>query len=107
MATTIYGKRRGHLFVAEWMEHRELSDEKLANRLGVDRVTVTRWRNQQHRLNPDKIAAIAVALDVDCAQLFRPPPPTAPPSIDALLRDAPTELQDTAADIVKRLVSHR
>ena len=62
MATTIYGKRRGHLFVAEWMEHRNLSDEKLANRLGVDRVTVTRWRNQQHRLNPEKIAAIAVPL---------------------------------------------
>jgi len=105
MVTTIYGKRRGHLFVAEWMEHRELSDEKLAGRLGVDRVTVTRWRNQQHRLNPDKIAAIAAALDIDCAQLFRPP--SARPSLDAPLRDAPAELQDTAADIVKRLVSHR
>jgi len=105
MATKIYGKRRGHLFVAEWMEHRELSDEKLANRLGVDRVTVTRWRNQQHRLNPDKIAAIAVALDLEPEALFRPP--SARPSLDALLRDAPAELQDTAADIVKRLVSHR
>jgi transcriptional regulator with XRE-family HTH domain len=105
MATTIYGKRRGHLFVAEWMEHRELSDEKLANRLGVDRVTVTRWRNQQHRLNPDKIAAIAVALDLEPEALFRPP--SGRPSLDALLRDAPAELQDTAADIVKRLVSHR
>ena len=105
MATTIYGKRRGHLFVAEWMEARNLTDEKLANRLGVDRVTVTRWRNKQHRLNPEKIAAISAALDLEPEELFRPP--SARPSLDVLLRDAPAELQDTAADIVKRLVNHR
>ena len=105
MATTIYGKRRGHLFVAEWMENRNLTDEKMAGRLGVDRVTVTRWRNQQHRLNPEKIAAIAVALDLEPEELFRPP--SARPSLDSLLRNAPADLQDTATDIVRRLVNRR
>jgi transcriptional regulator with XRE-family HTH domain len=105
MATTIYGKRRGHLFIAEWMETRNLTDEKMAGRLGVARETVTRWRNQQHRLNPEKIAAISAALDLEPEDLFRPP--SARPSLDILLRDAPDELQATAADIVKRLVNHR
>jgi transcriptional regulator with XRE-family HTH domain len=105
MDTTIYAKRRGHLFIAEWMQARNVTDEKLANRLGVDRVTVTRWRNQQHRLNPGKIAALAIAMGLEPEELFRPP--SARPSLDLLLRDAPAELQDTAADIVKRLVDHR
>jgi transcriptional regulator with XRE-family HTH domain len=84
------------------MEHRSVSDEKLANRLNVARETVTRWRNQQHRLNPGKIAALAAALDLEPEDLFRPP--TARPSLDSLVRDAPDELQNTVTDVVKRLV---
>lgn len=84
------------------MEHRGLSDEKLANRLGVARETVTRWRGQQHRLNPDKIAAIANALDCEPEDLWRPP---SRPSLDAMVKNATADMQATAADIVRRLVS--
>ena len=87
------------------MEARELSDEKLAGRLEVARETVTRWRGQQHRLNPDKIAALASALDLEPQQLWQPPPPEGRPSLDALVRNAPAELQEMAADIVRRLVN--
>lgn len=95
---------RRHLYIEEWMEHRGLGDEKLANRLEVARETVTRWRGQQHRLNPDKIAAIAKALDCEPEDLWRPP---SRPSLDALVKDATPELQATAADIVRRLVGGR
>lgn len=77
------------------MNHRGLSDEGLAAKLGVDRVTVTRYRNQQHRLNPDKQAAIAKALDIEPSELWYPP--TGRPSIDALLRGAPDEAVEKLA----------
>jgi transcriptional regulator with XRE-family HTH domain len=94
MVTRIRRGGRGHLYIEEWMAERGLSDERLAGRLGVARETVTRWRGQQHRLNPDKIAALASALDMEPQELWQPP---GRPSLDALVIDA--------ADIVRRLVS--
>jgi DNA-binding Xre family transcriptional regulator len=104
MVTKIRKSVRGHLYIEEWMEFRGLSDEKLANRIGVARETVTRWRGQQHRLNPGKMAAIASALDCEPEELWRPPER---PSLDAMVKNATEELQNTAADIVRRLVGGR
>lgn len=88
---------RHWLYIAEWMKERGLSDEKLAEKLGLARETVTRYRDQQHRLNTPKIARLAAALDLEPEQLWRPPNPNRP-SLDAMLRDAPDELvQDAAA----------
>lgn len=101
MATRIGQRRRAHLYIDEWMEKRGLSDEKLADRVGVARETVWRWRNQQHRLNPDKIAVLAEALDIEPQELWRPP---SRPSLDAIMKDASDDLHETAADIVARLV---
>jgi transcriptional regulator with XRE-family HTH domain len=101
MATTRIGqRRRAHLYVAEWMEHRGLSDEKLGNRLGVARETIWRWRTQQNRLNPDKIAGLASALEIEPEDLFRPPERV---SLDAIVKDYPDELRDQAAEIVRLL----
>lgn len=102
MVSRIGNKRRLHLYVREWMEHRGLSDEKVANRLGVARETVYRWRTEQHRLNPEKLAQLAHALDMEPQEFYRPPGQV---SIDAMLVGAPDDLRETAVDIVKRLVS--
>lgn len=101
MVTKIGQRRRAHLYITEWMAERGLSDDQLAGRLETDRTTIWRWRTQQHRLNPDKIAAIAFALDVEPAELFQPPGRR---SIDALISGASDDLQATAFDVVKRLV---
>jgi transcriptional regulator with XRE-family HTH domain len=103
MVARIHSHRRGYLFLKEWMEHRRLSDERLAGRLDVARETVTRWRNQQHRLNPDKIARLASALDIDPTELWRSP--AGPPSIDAMVRDVPEDVRSTAVDIVRTLIN--
>jgi transcriptional regulator with XRE-family HTH domain len=102
MVTRIRRGARQHLYIEEWMADRGLSDDKMAGRLDVARETVTRWRNQQHRLNPDKIAAIAKALDIEPEELWRPP---SRPSLDALVKDSPDDLLADAADIVRRLVA--
>lgn len=98
--------RRQHLYIQEWMQTKGLSDERLAGRLNVARETVTRYRSQQHRLNPDKIKAIADALDIAPEDLWRPPPDPNRPSIDAMLKEASDEavkkLAEVAAILLKK-----
>lgn len=100
MATRIRKGVRPHLYVTEWFENRGLNDEKVGARVGVDRATIFRWRKEQHRLNPDKIAALAKALDIEPQELWRPP---ARPSLDALVKDASDDVVSMAFDIVKRM----
>lgn len=101
MVTRIRRGARGHLYIKEWMAHRAVSPERLADRLGVARETVYRWLREQHRLDPGKLAQIASALDCEPMELWRLP---TDPSLDALVADAPAELRQTVTDVVRRLV---
>lgn len=84
------------------MAKREVDDKRLAGRLGVARETVTRYRGQPHRLNTEKLAQVAFALDLEPEDLWRHPDR---PSLDAMVKNAPDDLRATAADIVRRLVA--
>lgn len=96
MVTRLKGNARTHLYIDEWMAKLGLTDEILAGRMETNRVTMWRWRTQQHRLNPQKIAAIAAAMDLQPEQLWRLPDR---PSVDAILRDAPDEAVQRVADV--------
>lgn len=97
MVPSIGNKRARRLYLAEWMEHRGLDDERLAGRIGVERETVNRWRNYPARLSLPRIEEIAQALDCEPADLWRHPKQ---PSADALLRGAPDELQAKAVEMI-------
>ena len=101
MTEVIGQKRRLHLYIKEHRERMGLTQEQVGLRRGVSKGTVSRWETQQHRLNPEKIAAIADALGIEPDQLWRPP---GDESLDAMVKDAPDELRKTAIDIVRRLV---
>ncbi len=107
MVTRIRGKTRLHLYIEEWQAIRDLTDERLADRLGVARNTVWRWKNEQHRLNPEKIGAIAEALGLAPEELWHPPLPKSRPSLDRMVADTPDDVFETTMDIVKRLVQRR
>jgi transcriptional regulator with XRE-family HTH domain len=79
------------------MEKRGLSDERLAGRLDVERETVNRWRNYPQRLSLPRIEELAEALDLEPADLWRHPDR---PSADALLRDAPADVQIKAVEMI-------
>ncbi len=100
MVVRIGRRKPAHLYIAEWREHRGLTLDDMAGRLEVQRNTIWRWENEQKRLDPQKIANLAHALDLEPEELWRPPPGR---SIDALLKDASEELRNTAIDIVTRL----
>ena len=90
-----------HLFIAEWMAARDLSDQALGDKMGVPRQTVYRWRTQEHRLDARKMAEIAKALDVEQTDLWRAPSRR---SVDAMLSSAtPEQVQDTI-DFVDRFI---
>jgi transcriptional regulator with XRE-family HTH domain len=101
MVTRIGQRRRHHLYIKEHMDALGISDERAANRIGVARETVYRWRTEPTRLNPDKLAQLAEALDIEPQDFYRIP---GKPSLDAIVRDAPEEVRETAVDIVRRLV---
>src|SRR5258708_1138856 len=104
MATRIGQRRRAHLYIKEWMDHRDLSDEQVANRLGLPRETIWPWRKEQHRVNPEKLAALAGALDMEPQEFCRPP---SQPSLDAMVAGETVGIQQMAADIVRRLIARR
>lgn len=102
MVTRVGQRRRAHLYIKEWMEHRGLSDERAAGRLGVARETVWKWRTQPHRLTTEKMASLAAILDIEPQELYRPP---ARPSLDAMIQNESDDLQAKAAEIIRTLVS--
>lgn len=64
-----------------------MTQERLAQRLGVSAMTVSRWErpNSQAQLNTSAMVAVAEALDIEPQDLWRHPDR---PSADQLLRDA-------------------
>lgn len=96
--TRIRPKRPRRIYLAEWREKRGLTQKQLGERLGVADMTVSRWERNTSQLNTSVLAAVAEALDIEPADLYRHPDQ---PSADALLRDAPDSLvQSTIAHII-------
>ena len=99
MATIRKGARL-HYYIKEWMEHLGLSDQDLANRMGVSRTTVWKRYSEQQRLSPAKVAQIAEALDRHPNELLFPPDV---PSLDALAEGASKEERAAmVVDIMRR-----
>lgn len=104
MVTKIGSGRRQHLYIEEWMRERGLNYESLGRRMDKGRTTVWRWAQEQHRLRPEKQAAIAHALGLEGPDdLWRPPSPKTRPSLDNMVRDVPDDLHETIVDVVSRL----
>lgn len=89
------------LYLSEWLDHLDLSDQEVATKLNTDRTTVFRWRTDQKRLDPGKMIALANVMGIDPRQLFDEPGAV---SLDAIAKGAPKNVRETAADIVRRLV---
>ena len=100
MPPRIGPRRTVRLFLAEWREHRGLSQEALGGRLGVSDVTISRWETGKRRPDMDAQAAIAEALGIEIMDLFRHPDQ---PSADALLRDQPVEVRDQAIKLIQAI----
>jgi transcriptional regulator with XRE-family HTH domain len=91
------------LHLAAWREKYHLTQQQVADRMGVSDVTVSRWETGIRRPNPAAQAAFAAAIGhhVDARDLQRHPDT---PSADALLRDQPQEVVEQAIRLIQALI---
>lgn len=100
MPIRIHPRRKPRLFMAERREEANLTQKQLGERLGVSDVTVSRWETGERRPDLNAQAAVAEALGIELADLYRHPDT---PSADALLRGQPAEVVEQAIRIIKAI----
>jgi transcriptional regulator with XRE-family HTH domain len=69
MPARITPKREVKLYLAEWRKHRGLTQQQLAERLGCEVMTVSRWELHKIAVTTDTLAALAEALGDDLEPL--------------------------------------
>lgn len=70
-------------FIREWMEYKDVNQERLAGRMDVESSTVSKLLTGRQRLSDVWLVGIATALDIEVADLFRDP---AQPTREDLLK---------------------
>jgi len=100
MVTRIGPKKPTRLYIAEWRDHRGLSQEKLAARIGTTKSTISRWETGERDILLGAQGAIAEALNCTPRDLFNDP---AQPSADDLLRDMDDNTRRQAIRLLKAL----
>jgi DNA-binding XRE family transcriptional regulator len=100
--TKIHPTAKVRLFLREHRKAKGVSATTMAGRLGIERESVYRLERELGRLDPEKLAQYAHALQIEPTALYSPPGAI---SLDALVADADEETRTMAADIVRRLVA--
>jgi len=108
MVTKIGPSRPVRHFLKEWRKHRGLTQQQLADRLpsGDDgkptgKDVVSRWERNERGISMDVQAALAEALSITPADLFRDP---AMPSADDLLRNASAEKRRAIFAVIETMM---
>lgn len=105
MVTSIHKHVKPRLYLRENRRAKGLSATQVAGRMDMERESVLRLERETWRCSPDKQAQYAAAIGVDPRDLWNPP--SAGPSIDAIVQNEPDEVRHMAVDIVRRLVAGR
>lgn len=102
MPVRIGPKKQRKIYLAEWRDERQLTQEQLALRLGTTPMTVSRWERQVTQMNTDTLDAVAEALggNLEAEDLYHHPDR---PSPNMLLRDQSVEIQEQALSIIRAI----
>lgn len=104
MVTRIHKYRKRTLFLKEHRKAKGVSPEQMAGRLGIERESVYRLEREPRRVNSEKQAAWADALDMEPEDLWSPPGQV---NLNAIISQEPPEVRELAANIVRQLVASR
>lgn len=113
--TRIGPKRPRRIFLAEWRDHRGLTQKQLGERFDpiVSDMTISRWERAAAagRRLPDTadmstsvLAAVAEALNCEPQDLYRPP---SQPSADEMLRDASASDRARAIEVLRAVIDKK
>jgi transcriptional regulator with XRE-family HTH domain len=103
MPDRVHPRRKPRLYLAEWRQARDLTQQAVADRLGVSSVTISRWETGERRPDLNAQAAFAEALGrplIEMVDLYRHPDTV---SADELLRGQPPEIIEQAIRIIKAI----
>lgn len=103
MPAKIYPKRTRRVYLMEWREAKNFTQKQLAERLGCDVMTISRWELHKVAISTDALAALAEALGGDLMEpedLYHHPDR---PSPNQLLRDQSPAIQEQALSIIKAI----
>ena len=103
MVTKIHPRRVRRVYLTEWRESKDLTQKQLAERLGCDVMTVSRWELHKVAISTDALAALAEALGGDFMEpedLYHHPDRPTP---NQLLRGQPQDIQEQALSIIKAI----
>lgn len=103
MVTKIHSSAKKRLFLRENRKAKGVRPDVMAGRLGIERESLHRLEREWWRLKGDGQAAYADALGIEPEALWRLPSDL--PSLDAMIKSAPRDVQEMATDIVRRLAS--
>jgi transcriptional regulator with XRE-family HTH domain len=86
------------VFLREWREYLGLTQEQIAERIGITKGTVSRMETKDREPNLGYLAAFAEAIDREVGELFRSPDV---PTRDELLRGYSNEELTAALQLVE------
>jgi transcriptional regulator with XRE-family HTH domain len=65
MPTKIFPRRPRRVYLPEWREAKGLTQKQLADRIGTDVMTISRWENRRVAISTDTLTVLAEALGGD------------------------------------------
>lgn len=103
MPAKIYPKRQRRVYLAEWREAKSLTQKQLAERIGTDVMTISRWENGKVAISTNTLAVLAEALGGDLMEpedLYHHPDQPTP---NQLLRGQPADVIESAMKMLKAI----
>lgn len=103
MPTKIYPRRHRRVYLAEWREAKNLTQKQLAERIGTDVMTISRWENKRVAISTDTLAVLSEALGGDLMEpedLYHHPEQPTP---NQLLRDQPPDVIENAMKMLRAI----
>jgi transcriptional regulator with XRE-family HTH domain len=103
MVAKIHPRRPRRVYLAEWREAKGLTQRQLADRLGCDVMTVSRWELHKVAISTDALAALAEALGGDIMEpedLYHHPDQPTP---NQLMRDQSPEVKEQAMNVLRAM----
>lgn len=100
MVTRIGPKNPPRLFIAEWRERRNLTQEQLAARIGSTKSSISRWETGERDITLGALSAVAEAIGCAVPDLYRDPER---PSADALMQQFDDQTRRQAFRLLEAL----
>lgn len=99
-------KKTGGHYIREWRKHRHLTQEKLAEMMGITRNYLSMIEKGKRRYDQNQLESAAIALRCEPADLISRDPAESP-GLWALLKDIEFEDRDRVARVIEAVISKK